>query len=219
MPRLVVAGHEPGEDERLGLRAALRQASFDEQDVEALLHRGKGSRRRCYKTVMELRGDRVVLRPLTESDVPRIVELGDDPGVARWWRGLTYEHVLEKAQGEDDGAVAFAIVHDGDIAGMIQYFEENDDEFRHASIDLFLGTPYHGHGLGTDAVGTMARHLIGDRGHHRLTIDPAAHNERAIRCYEKVGFRPVGVMREYWRDPDGVWRDGLLLDLLAKELT
>ena len=50
-------------------------------------------------------------------------------------------------------------------------------------------------------------------------IDPAAHNERAIRCYEKVGFKRVGVMREYWRDPEGVWRDGLLLDLLADELT
>ena len=168
---------------------------------------------------MELRGERVVLRPLVEADVPRIVELGADPEVARWWRGLTYAHVLEKAHGEDDGAVVFAIVLDGEIAGMIQYFEENDEEFRHASIDLFLGTPHHDHGLGTDAVETMARHLIRDRGHHRLTIDPAAHNERAIRCYEKVGFRPVGVMREYWRDPDGVWRDGLLLDLLAKELT
>ena len=216
VPRLVVARHETGEHERLRLRAALRQAPFDEQDVEALLHRGKGSRRRCYKIVMELRGDRVVLRPLAEADVPRIVELGADPEVARWWRGLTHEHVLEKAQGEDDGAVVFAIVVDGEVAGMIQYFEENDEEFRHASIDLFLGAPYHGHGLGTDAVRTMARHLIGDRGHHRLTIDPAAHNERAIRCYEKVGFRRVGVLREYWRDADGVWRDGLLLDLLAE---
>ena len=63
----------------------------------------------------------------------------------------------------------------------------------------------------------MARHLIHDRGHHRLTIDPAAHNERAIRCYEKVGFKRVGIMREYWLDPEGVWRDGLLLDLLARE--
>ena len=45
-----------------------------------------------------------------------------------------------------------------------------------------------------------------------LTIDPAAHNVRAIRCYEQVGFRPVGIMREYWLDPEGVWRDGLLLD-------
>ena len=102
---------------------------------------------------------------------------------------------------------------------MIQHYEETDEEFRHAGIDLFLGAPYHGRGLGTDAVRTMARHLIDDRGHHRLTIDPAAHNERAIRCYEKVGFKRVGVMREYWLDAEGVWRDGLLLDMLAAELT
>jgi len=55
-------------------------------------------------------------------------------------------------------------------------------------------------------------------GHHRLVIDPAAHNVAAIRCYRKVGFRPVGVMRRYWRDPSGEWRDGLLMDLLAEEL-
>jgi aminoglycoside 6'-N-acetyltransferase len=167
---------------------------------------------------MELRGDRVVLRPLAEADVDRIVELGSDPEVARWWRGLTPEHVLEKARGEDAGVAVFAIVVEGEIAGMIQYWEEADEEFRHAGVDLFLGAPYQGRGLGTDAVRTMARHLIADRGHHRLTIDPAAHNERAIRCYEKVGFKRVGVMREYWLDADGVWRDGLLLDMLATEL-
>ena len=167
---------------------------------------------------MELRGDRVVLRPLAEADVARIVELGADPDVSRWWRGLTYEHVLDKARGEDDGAVVFAIVLDGEVAGMIQYFEEDDEEFRSASIDLFLGAPYHDRGLGTDTVQTMVRHLIDDRGHRRLTIDPAAHNERAIRCYEKAGFKRVGVLREYWLDGDGVWRDGLLLDLLASDL-
>jgi aminoglycoside 6'-N-acetyltransferase len=167
---------------------------------------------------MELHGDLVVLRPLGEDDVPRIVELGADPEVERWWRGLTTEHVLEKARGEGEGAAVFAIVVDGAVAGMIQHYEELDEEFRHASIDLFLGAPYQGRGLGPDAVRTMARHLIVDRGHHRLTIDPAAHNERAIRCYEKVGFRRVGVLREYWLDPDGVWRDGVLLDLLAREL-
>ena len=167
---------------------------------------------------MELRGDRVVLRPLAEADVSRIVELGADPEVSRWWRGLTREHVLDKARGEDDGAVVFAIVVDREVAGMIQYFEENDEEFRHASIDLFLGAPYHDRGLGTDSVRTMVRHLIDDRGHRRLTIDPAAQNERAIRCYEKAGFRRVGILREYWLDGEGVWRDGVLLDLLASDL-
>jgi aminoglycoside 6'-N-acetyltransferase len=168
---------------------------------------------------MELRGDRVVLRPLAESDVPAIVELGADPEVERWWRGLTPEHVGEKARGEDDGVVVFAICVEGEVAGMIQHYEEPDEEFRHAGIDLFLGAPYQGRGLGTDAVRTMARHLLDDLGHHRLVIDPAAHNERAIRCYEKVGFKRVGVLRQYWLDGDGVWRDGLLLDLLAGELT
>jgi aminoglycoside 6'-N-acetyltransferase len=168
---------------------------------------------------MELRGDRVVLRLLAEEDVPRIVELGSDPEVARWWPGLTAEHVGEKARGEDDDVVVFAIVDDGEVAGLIQYYEEEDDEYAHAGIDLFLGTPFQDRGLGTDAVRTMARHLVEDRGHHRLVIDPAAHNERAIRCYEKAGFRRVGVMREYWLDPDGVWQDGVLLDLLARELS
>ena len=155
---------------------------------------------------MELRGERVVLRPLTEADVPRLVELGGHPEVARWWRGLTTEHVDKKARGEDE------------VVGMIQYYEEDEPEYEHAGIDLFLGTPYHGGGLGTDAVRTMARHLVLDHGHHRLVIDPAADNERAIRCYEKAGFRSVGIMREHWLDPDGAWRDGLLMDLLASEL-
>jgi hypothetical protein len=53
-------------------------------------------------------------------------------------------------------------------------------------------------------------------GHHRITIDPAAENAAAIRAYEKVGFRPVGVMRRYERDVDGDgWHDGLLMELLA----
>jgi aminoglycoside 6'-N-acetyltransferase len=167
---------------------------------------------------MELRGDRVVLRLLRESDVDRIVELGAHPEVEPWWPGLTPEYVLEKARSEDGGAVVFAILTDGEAAGLIQYFEEDDPDYRHASIDLFLGAPYQGGGLGTDAVRTMARHLIADRGHHRLTIDPAADNARAIRCYEKVGFRRVGILREYWRDAGGTWRDGLFMDLLAGEL-
>ena len=43
--------------------------------------------------------------------------------------------------------------------------------------------------------------------------------EAAIRCYGKVGFKPVGIMRAYGRDHrTGAWKDGLLMDLLADEL-
>lgn len=89
--------------------------------------------------------------------------------------------------------------------------------YRHAGIDLFLTTPCQGEGLGTEAIRVLARHLFEERGHHRLTIDPAAENAGAIRAYERVGFRVVGIMRRYERGPDGVWRDGLLMDMLEEE--
>jgi aminoglycoside 6'-N-acetyltransferase len=72
--------------------------------------------------------------------------------------------------------------------------------------------------VGTDAVRVLARHIVADHGHHRLVIDPAADNVAAIRAYAKVGFRPVGIMRQYERDADGTWHDSLLMDLLAGEL-
>jgi aminoglycoside 6'-N-acetyltransferase len=53
------------------------------------------------------------------------------------------------------------------------------------------------------------------KGHHRFTIDPNVANERAIRSYAPVGFKPVGVLRAYERDPDGGWCDGLLMDLIV----
>ena len=108
---------------------------------------------------------------------------------------------------------------DGAIVGLIQYGEEETPAYRHASIDIFLDPAVHGQGIGRDAIWTLAHHLIDDRGHHRIVIDPAVDNEAAVRCYASVGFRPVGVMRRYERDADGSgWHDGLLMDLLAEEL-
>ena len=106
----------------------------------------------------------------------------------------------------------------GSVAGLIQYSEENEPDYRHAGIDIAVGSRWQGRGIGPDAIRALARHLFEERGHHRLTIDPAAANERAIRAYERVGFRRVGIMRAYERGPDGVWHDGLLMDLLRGEL-
>lgn len=104
------------------------------------------------------------------------------------------------------------------VIGAIEYYEENEPDYRHAAIDIFLDAAHQGRGLGGEAIAILARHLLGERGHHRLVIDPAVTNERAIRAYERVGFRRVGVMRSYERGPDGTWHDGLLMDMLANEL-
>jgi aminoglycoside 6'-N-acetyltransferase len=105
------------------------------------------------------------------------------------------------------------------VIGFIQYYEEDDPNYRHAGIDVALHPDRCGQGLGTDAVRTLARHLFDDRGHHRLVIDPRASNGRAIASYRKVGFRDVGIMRRYEQANDGTWHDGLLMDLLRDELT
>jgi aminoglycoside 6'-N-acetyltransferase len=118
----------------------------------------------------------------------------------------------------DEGTETFVIEHDGRVAGAIQWSAEDEPDYRHAGIDIYLDPALHGRGLGADAVRTLARHLIADHRHHRLVIDPAADNAAAIRCYSKVGFQPVGVMRRYERGVDGTWHDGLLMDLLADEL-
>jgi aminoglycoside 6'-N-acetyltransferase len=166
---------------------------------------------------VELHGDRVVLRDLRVEDVPRLVEIGREPAVARWWTSVTTQKLTAKAEGRED-VTALAVVVDGSVAGMIQYHEVDDPEYRSAGIDIFLSVDVHGRGLGTDAVATLARWLVRERDHHRVTIDPAVENPAAVRAYEKAGFKPVGVLREYWTDPAGVRHDGLLMDLLASEL-
>jgi aminoglycoside 6'-N-acetyltransferase len=112
----------------------------------------------------------------------------------------------------------FVIEGDGEVIGAIQYGEEDDPMYRHANIDIFVTTARHRQGFGSEAIRVLARYLIAERGHHRLTIDPALDNQAAIRAYEKVGFRRVGVMRSYERGPDGTWHDGLLMEMLSDDL-
>jgi aminoglycoside 6'-N-acetyltransferase len=113
---------------------------------------------------------------------------------------------------DEPESTRFTIWVDGEVAGLVQYGEEDEPDYRHAWIDLFVATALHGRGAGSDAVETMFRHLVEDRGHHRVTIDPTVANVAAVRAYEKAGFQRVGVMRAAERSPEGVWRDALLME-------
>ncbi|MFF9342544.1 MULTISPECIES: GNAT family N-acetyltransferase [unclassified Streptomyces] len=166
----------------------------------------------------DLHGAAVVLRPAVPGDVPALAAVRATPEVRARWRGADDLAGEVAADLEDPATRCLTIRHQGRIVGMIQWYAEDEPDYRHAGIDLFLDPSVHGRGLGTDAVRTLARHLVDDHGFHRLVIDPAADNAAAIRCYEKAGFRPVGVMRQYERGADGTWHDGLLMDLLASEL-
>lgn len=167
---------------------------------------------------MELRGRDVILRSTTPADAPLLAAILAEPEVARWWGEFDLERINAELIEGDPEADPFVIEHGGEVIGFIQAVEENEPNFRSAGIDLFLRTNAQGRGLGPDAIRTLATNLIADRGHHRLTIDPAAENAHAIAAYAKLGFRPVGRMRQYQRMADGRWVDALLMDLLADEL-
>jgi aminoglycoside 6'-N-acetyltransferase len=155
-----------------------------------------------------LRGKRLVLRAATDADVPALAAIVN---ASEWWGSPgERDDILQ------DGT-AFAVEVDGEIGGWLGFSEENDPEYRFASLDIILAPEYQDRGLGPEALRVAIDWLV-SRGHHRLTIDPAAHNHRAIAAYRKVGFKPVGTLRKYERGLDGTWHDGLLMDLLAEEL-
>lgn len=165
-----------------------------------------------------LHGSLVTLRPATADDIPALAAIRAEPEVYTRWRGGTDLTAAVTEELADPETRTFTIDCEGRPVGAIQWSAEDDPDYRHARLDIYLDPAVHGRGLGTDAVRVLARHLIDERGHHRLVIDPAADNAPAVRCYTKAGFRPVGLMRQYERGPDGTWHDGLLMDLLAADL-
>jgi aminoglycoside 6'-N-acetyltransferase len=151
------------------------------------------------------------LRPPTNADAAELRRIHQTPEVAEWWGEPSPDF-----PNEDPSATRLVIEDDGAVAGLVQYFEEPDDDYRHAMIDLFVDPARHGRGLGTEALRRTVELLTREHGHHRLTIDPATANTAAIHVYGKVGFKPVGVLHRYERDAGGDgWHDCLLMELIA----
>jgi aminoglycoside 6'-N-acetyltransferase len=169
------------------------------------------------EAIESLDGAGIHLRPATAADDRALATILRDPTVAAWWQVPDVDRDVAELLADLELAI-WLIEEAGTVLGLVMAGEETDPMYRHASIDIALVAAGQGRGLGADTVRTVARWLIDRRGHHRLIIDPSAENQRAIAAYAKVGFRRVGVMREYERWRDGSWHDGLLMDLLADQL-
>jgi aminoglycoside 6'-N-acetyltransferase len=164
-----------------------------------------------------LRGPRVLLRAPTPDDVDALAAALAAPEVSKYWPGFDRAKVQAELIDAED-PVVFAIEHEGEVIGAVQYGEEDDPMYRHARVDIFLAPRAHGRGLASEALRVLLAYLFDALGHHRAVIDPAADNARAIETYTRLGFRSVGVMRQYERGADGAWHDGVLMELLAGEL-
>jgi aminoglycoside 6'-N-acetyltransferase len=160
---------------------------------------------------MLLRGERVALRRGTVQDTDALLTILAEPEIERWWG--PYDEADVHAQLPD----SYVILVDDVVIGWLQFSEETTPDYRHVGLDIMVTTRLRGRGYGREALRLVIRHFVA-AGHHRFTIDPAIDNGRAISAYAAVGFKPVGILRSYERAPDGTWRDGLLMDLLADEL-
>jgi aminoglycoside 6'-N-acetyltransferase len=167
-----------------------------------------------------LHGDGVRLRPLNEGDADDLLRMLSDREVAQWWEGYDRARVLDELIAEGEGESFGIVVDDGAerLVGMIQYYEQDDPDYRHAGVDLFVDPSLHRGGVGRAAVVTLVRHLVDDLGHHRVIVDPSERNERSVAFFEALGFRKVGVLRQYERRADGTWGDNVLLELLVADL-
>jgi aminoglycoside 6'-N-acetyltransferase len=100
----------------------------------------------------ELRGAQVVLVPVTPAHVPDLRRILHTPEVRRRWGD---EAASVQWPFDDPSATRFAILLDGVVRGLVQYGEEEEPAYRHASIDIFLDPEVHGRGIGRDAVRTL----------------------------------------------------------------
>jgi RimJ/RimL family protein N-acetyltransferase len=88
---------------------------------------------------------------------------------------------------------------------------------RRASLGIIIGEKaYWGRGYGTEAVKLMLDYGFGVLNLNSVELGVYSFNRRAIRCYEKVGFRRIGIHRQA-RILAGVPHDALFMDILADE--
>jgi aminoglycoside 6'-N-acetyltransferase len=159
-----------------------------------------------------IEGEGLVLEPTRPEHAVRLRELRATPEVLRWWEPAPDGW----PQRTPEPVEQLTVVVDGEVAGYVQFAEEADPDSRHADVDIFLGPDHQGRGLGTEAMRLVVGHLIDGRRHHRITLATSPENARAIRSYEKVGFRRVGVLRKSSRNTvTGEWEDELLMELVV----
>jgi RimJ/RimL family protein N-acetyltransferase len=83
----------------------------------------------------------------------------------------------------------------GRLIGRIS-LREIDIRTRRARLGISLGAPYVGQGMGTEALALFLEYYFTDYGFDIMALDVAAFNQRAVNCYERLGFRIIG---DEWR--------------------
>ena len=146
-------------------------------------------------------------RPFVHDDLPLMRTWLERPHIREWWGDPETElgYIRDMIEGRDT-TQPFIFSADGEPVGYIQYWfighHQNADWITEhpwlaelpadaVGVDLSIGEPGKmARGIGSDVLRTFAEQLADD-GHRTIIIDPDPANGRAVRAYEKAGFRPV----------------------------
>jgi len=170
-----------------------------------------------------LEGQNVYLRPISTEDTELYFRMLFDREGRRLTgtqHNFTKEqiHRYIEAKGQDSsGILLFIALKDtdeviGDIA--LQDFDRNN---RNCNIRIMIdGTRFQGKGYGSEAMLLMLDYGFGICNMHRIELNVFSYNERAIRVYEKLGFKREGVQREalYYNH---AYHDSILMAMLEDE--
>jgi RimJ/RimL family protein N-acetyltransferase len=121
--------------------------------------------------------------------------------------------------GEQSDALADLVVlgPQGQMIGLVSLWDRTIPH-QGAEMSIWVGEGYRNEGYGTEALQLALRHAFGDLKLHKVYLRVLAYNARAIRAYEKVGFRIEGRLREEMR-MNGRWHDLIYMGVLAEEFS
>ncbi len=169
-------------------------------------------------------GRLVTLRRHRPENLPHVIRWYRDPELARLTRYQTRPMAVEEIESFfrnrllSSEALAYAIHERGSerLIGVTT-FSALDPDNGSALFHITIGeADVWGQGYGTEAVELMLGHAFERLGLHRIGLSVFAFNHRAIRAYEKAGFRVEGRLREaVWRD--GQWWDEVQMGILERE--
>lgn len=140
------------------------------------------------------------LRLAGAEDLDLLAAWFADPEVYGWWGGepLSRETVATRYTGARRPTVESLIVEwSGRPIGYAQFHAENRWG---GGLDMVLLPEFREQGIGSQAARLLVRHVRERLGWRRITVDPAVDNHRAIRAWEKAGFRVERIVPD---DPEG----------------
>lgn len=162
------------------------------------------------------------LRAIERADLPTFVRWLNDPEITQHLTlylplSLAEEERWFEQQLEDKSKHIFAIeTEDSAHIGNVGLHDLNWKN-RNAVLGIVIGEKeYWGRGYGTDAIVTMLRFAFEELNLHRVSLIVYNHNHRAIRCYEKCGFRHEGKDRQA-RFSGGKYHDDIRMSILRSE--